>query len=295
LSTIVATGVSTSYVAGSEEAQAFELLNAERSKCGFGTLSSNDRLDAAAKGHADWAMVNNYIGHYQVEGTTGFTGVSALDRAVAAGYSPSSILDEYSTGLGTASRSGKGVASVRGLLSAPYHTAGLMGGYREIGISVRSSDDVGTTARYGARYVAQFDLARSGDAVAQEPAGDQVLTYPCQGTTGTAYEVRNEIPSPVPDRDLGRSPIGQPVVVMVRSDQGLVVDSASMKTVNGGVAVPLRTPMDSANDFNRLLRPNEILVIPDAPLSPSTEYTVSLSGRNNGVFFSRNFTFRTGA
>lgn len=53
------------YAAGSEEASAFTLLNAERVRCGFGSLKQNTKLDDAAYGHVYWKQINGYTGHYQ--------------------------------------------------------------------------------------------------------------------------------------------------------------------------------------------------------------------------------------
>ena len=44
---------SSTYAASSEELQAFNRLNAERSQCGFGLLAQSIQLDAAAKAHND--------------------------------------------------------------------------------------------------------------------------------------------------------------------------------------------------------------------------------------------------
>lgn len=86
----IVTSVSTpTYAPVSEELAAFNLLNAERLRCGFGLLAQNPALDTAARGHADWLLINNYTGHYQIAGTTGFTGLTPDDRLVAAGYGTS--------------------------------------------------------------------------------------------------------------------------------------------------------------------------------------------------------------
>src|SRR5512133_996127 len=77
-----------SYPAASEEMYAFELLNRERSHCGFGPLRQSAELDNAAKSHAAWLFVNHAQGHIQKPGTPGFTGVAPWDRVITADYGP---------------------------------------------------------------------------------------------------------------------------------------------------------------------------------------------------------------
>ena len=78
------------YPGGSEELQAFNLLNAERAACGYGYLSQNAFLDTSAVNHTRWLGVNNYAtSHYEEAlfssgpnvgtNTTGFTGVAPVE------------------------------------------------------------------------------------------------------------------------------------------------------------------------------------------------------------------------
>ena len=84
-STLVSAVPAASYAPWSEAQQAFALLNEERQRCGFGLLAQSAQLDAAAKAHADWQILNNQLSHREVPGTPGFTGVTPLDRVSAAG------------------------------------------------------------------------------------------------------------------------------------------------------------------------------------------------------------------
>ena len=294
-STIIATVTPSNYAAGSEQAAAFALLNAERTACGFGALSQNTQLDTAAAGHAKYLLADNYAGHYQAAGTANFTGNGPLDRATAAGYNASLIYDLNTSVTGIADITGRGVFSVRSLLSAPYHLADFTQSMRDVGISIMSSDQAGSTAAYGPRSVEQFDLATTPAAGEQLPSSSDVLTYPCASSTGTFFEVVNESPNPVPGRDLLANPLGQPVYVFVRPGQTLTIASAKMNVGSAtGAAVALRTPMTSSNDPNLDLTANQALIIPDVALTPSTSYFVSITGTNNGVNFTKSFSFTTG-
>ena len=64
-------------------------------------------------------------------------------------------------------------------------------------------------------YVLVSNAAATADTVDANYAG--VLTYPCQGITGTVTALYNETPDPVKHtgRDLSTDPIGQPIYIKV--------------------------------------------------------------------------------
>jgi len=296
VSTIVnaALPVVSTYAANSltEELAAFNLLNSERSRCGFGTLTQNVALDAAAKAHADWQNLNNVFSHLETTGTPGFTGIGLSDRiAAAGGYGQiGDSTDEFVSASFVFSKIGLGVASTRGLLNAPYHMRGILAGYKDVGISMRMSSDVGATFNTA---VAQFDLAYTIFAGQGLQASTDILTYPCEGTSGTNRQLRNETPNPVPGRDLAVNPLGGSVFIQLRFGNILSITNASMIQVSNGTVVTLLTPVTSANSGNAFLS-HQGYVAADAPLLANTDYQVTINGTNNGTPFSRTFTFTTG-
>ena len=281
--------VASTYAADSEELAAFNLLNQERSRCGFGTLKQNSALDKAAKAHADYLNLNGLMDHLEDDQKDGFTGIAPWDRIVAAGYgTPRDVTDEIAAKrvlYGDISKKGFGSEGVRNLLNAPFHMAGLVGGYRDIGISVRTSSDVGTN--YG-RVILQTDLAYLNTATKPELSDKDVLTYPCEGTTGTDYQLTHESPNPVPGRYLATNPLGGSVFVMLRAGHVLTITSATMIDPNAS-KVTLRTPAVAYRGL-----PNEGYIVADAPLQANTQYEVLINGTNNSVPFTRQFTFTTG-
>ncbi|TAL65671.1 MAG: CAP domain-containing protein [Burkholderiaceae bacterium] len=300
--TIAAAG----YAAGSPQAQIYTLVNNERVACGFGSISESTALDQAALAHANWLLVNNYTGHYESAGVpNGYTGVSPQDRGVAAGYtyatsstSPVPNYVFYQSGEVYASEGATAYSptvAVRQLLAAPYHVDVMMLGVRNIGIGYEDSNTAGTTATYGARTLVNIDFGVPAGATQQDLGSSDVMTYPCQGTTGTALQVYNESPDPVPGRDQTANPFGSAVLVAVRNGQTLAITSASMINASNGSVVTLLTPVTSANDPNGQLLSNEGYVLPNSPLSPNTQYQVTINGTNSGVAFSRSFTFTTGS
>jgi len=295
VSTIVnaALPVASTYAANglTEELAAFNLLNSERSRCGFGTLKQNAALDAAAKAHADWQNLNYLISHGETPNTPGFTGIAAGDQIAAAGYGAyGDVGGPSSNFFGYNSKVGLGASSVRSLLNAPYHLRDMLAGYRDMGVSIRSSSDVSSAFN---AIIAQFDMAYTSSVGRQLQSADQILTYPCEGTTGTDIQLTGESPNPVPGRDLSVNPLGGSVFIQLRYGNTLAITSATMIQVSNGSTVILRTPVTSANSGNAFIS-HQGYVAADAPLLPNTAYQVTINGTNNGTAFSRTFTFTTG-
>jgi len=291
------------YPAGSEELAAFTLLNAERNRCGFGLLASNAALDAAARAHADYLIINSLNTH--LENATlypdGFTGAEPAARIRAQGYlDAGGVTDEYAfltTSNPAQPKLGLGELGLRALLNAPYHLNGLMTGYRDVGVAVRSNADTGRGSR---GIFLQINAAYKASVGPQLLGTSEVKTYPCDGATGINRQLTNETPNPVPGRDLSTSPLGSSVFIAVREGNQLGITSAAMTHASTGQAVVLRAPVTSANDpygpcLTGCFGPHQAYVVPDAPLQANTAYTVMIRGANNGTAFSRTFTFTTGS
>lgn len=298
LSTDAATVSPVVHAAGSEELAAFQLLNAERERCGFGGLTQNAQLDAAAMAHANYQVINSVVSHLEdASKPNGFTGVTPADRIAAAGYTDAGALgDEIAGFLGTSQKAGLGAAALRNLLNAPYHLQGLMSGFRDVGVSVRSSADTGVGA---AAVILQIDTAYKRLAGPQLFAATEVHTYPCEGSSGVNFRLSNEEPNPVPGRDLSTTPLGSSVYIAARDGNVLNVTSASLIQLSTGQAITLRAPITAANDpyapcAAGCFKSHQAYVVADAPLQPNMSYQLTLNGSNNGTAFSRTFSFATG-
>lgn len=300
-SALVTAVPAATYTAGSEELAAFTLLNAERQRCGFGLLAQKTTLDVAARGHADWNLINSAggtVSHFQTAGTAGFTGVSAADRAVAAGYVTNAfdatLQDEFVFLNGLSSKAGLGQRTIRELLNAPYHASSLIGGFKDVGISIRTATEAG--AAITTRVTGQVNPAFKASEGAQLPEAGTVLSYPCNGTTGVVPVLYNESPNPVPGRDLQTNPLGSSIQVMIREGQTIAISSATMTNLATNAPVTLRAPTTAANDPNNFLRSHQAFISANAPLQSSTSYQVSFSGTANGASFgTRTFSFTTGS
>lgn len=286
-----------------EDVAAFQLLNAERSRCGFGVLTRNVSLDAAAKAHADYQAFHGIVDHleYAAALPVGFTGAVPIDRVLAKGYAPreediGGVADEITALIGTANKTGLGESGIRGLLNAPYHLRGLMSGYRDVGLAVRSSSDVGSVKP---SVYLQINAAYLRSAGPQLLAATDVRSYPCEGSSGINFRLSNESPNPVPGRDLAVNPLGASVYVALRPGNRLVVNRAVFTQVSTGQVVVTRAPVGSSNDPYRSCSEgcfggHEAYIAADAPMLPNTAYRVNVEGTNDGVPFARVFSFTTG-
>jgi uncharacterized protein YkwD len=298
-STLVLSACGGSDPSESEEFTAFELLNAERTRCGFGTLAQNAQLDTAARGHADYQALHDIFTHEQDFSLfpQGFTGVRPIDRVTAAGYaSAGAVADETVRFSGTVHKTGLGSRAVRDLLGAPYHLRGLMGDYRDVGIAVRSSSDVGSTAR---RVVVQINAAYTRTGGPQLAAQDAIRTYPCEGTSNVNWRLRNEIPDPIPGRDLAVQPLGPVIYVSGRQGAVIAVTGASMIEEATGRSIPLRPAVTADNDPYRFceegcFQSHEAYLAADTPVEPNNRYRVTVDGSIGGLAFRRQFDFVTG-
>ena len=230
----------------------------------------------------------------------GFTGADPATRVRVQGYTDlGGVTDEFAFFTSNApvqSKLGIGELGIRGLLNAPYHLNGLMSGYRDVGIAVRSNDDTGKGQR---GVFVQINAAYTASVGPQLLGSRDVQTYPCEGTTGVNRQLTNETPNPVLGRDLRTAPLGSTVLIAVREGNRLAITSASMTHATTGEAVTLRPTVTSENDpygpcQTGCFGPHQAYVVPNAPLLPNTAYNVMLAGTNNGAAFSRNFKFSTG-
>ena len=297
---IVAAAPPSNYAGGSEELAAFNLLNFERGRCGFGQLTQNALLDAAAKSHANYQILNNVLTHVENRDTnpTGFTGTNPIDRVLAKGYNGvGGVTDEIVGLFGTNAKAGTGASGVRALLSAPYHLRGLVGGYRDVGFAVRSSTDLGTSAP---TVMLQINAAYKAAAGPQLPGSGEVNTYPCEGTSGVNRQLANESPNPIPGRDLAVNPLGAVVYVGLREGNILRINNVAMTQVSNGRSIALRAPITAANDpyspcLEGCFKSHQAYVAADAPLQANSAFQVVINGSNNGTAFSRSFIFTTGS
>jgi uncharacterized protein YkwD len=287
------------YAASSEERAAYEHLNSEKSRCGFGLFAQKKPLDVSSQGHSDWLIVNGTHSHYQSSGTKAFTGITPQDRMVAAGYSVADGAGfTESVNSGNNRKIGFGLFATRNLLNAPYHLLNMLRGYRDVGISVRDDLDVATSLWVG-HAALTIDFGYKHADGMQAPVKGSIRTYPCAGSTGVDRMLMGESPNPFPGRNLLNNPVGRSIAVVIDVGSVLVITNATIVNTTTGASVPVLPALTSANDPNTVggtsyLNPNEATITTDAPLDAMTSYQATIHGTDNGVAFSRTFSFSMG-
>jgi hypothetical protein len=226
---------------------------------------------------------------------------------IAAGYLGSPLqaqvseqLAYYWGGLDGNDTIGFGIQATRGLLGAPYHANGMLAGYRDVGISVRSAIGAGAPDAHApgaGRRAIVFNTGHQTSAGSQAAAQDDnaVLTYPCDGDSNVARALYHEQPNPVPGRDLSTRPLGTSIMISLKEGRTLAIDSTVVTNLSSGFSVPLRPPVTGANDPLGAFAAHQGYVAADVPLSAYTTYQVTLTGRNSGASFLKTFMFTTGA
>jgi uncharacterized protein YkwD len=292
------TSSSSDYVVGSAQQQALLLLNNQRGLCGFGLLNQNAALDQATKSHASYLVLNGFTDAHTESNASlpFFTGKTPKIRAIAAGYAFGSLSAQLVTSTDVTASAIEAKRSVQGLLSAPYHLAGMMSGARDVGIALIESADIANAPAN--RLVFNLLLGTQTGVPQQQGAADQVSTYPCQGVTGTPTGLFNESPSPVADsRNLQTNPVGHPIYVQANLGQTLTVSDFSIKDP-AGVAVTAQLTTQ-ATDRHGMLKSNQAFILPLAPLAANTSYQVHVEGlrglSGSSVPYTVDFSFQTGA
>ncbi|WP_053572732.1 CAP domain-containing protein [Caballeronia cordobensis] len=269
------------YPADSFHLAAFNLLNQQRQQCGFPALQENTALDQATAAHAQYLTANDVITDTEVAGNPGFTGVTFVDRAAHFGYT------QYNGSIGvsggyytnaTLTEADYGQRAIYAFLGGVYHVS--------IAASLATTVGIGKVAKtYNGFPQEQFSLNLTNF---QQRTANAPLTFPCQGTTGVPYDSFGEIPTP----PATSGHWGTPVAVVGNSTDTIVMQTGTM-TDSSGHVIALQV-LDSAKDPNKLLLSDQGVAYPTTPLSPNSQYTVSLTGTINGVAFSRTFSFTTG-
>ncbi len=307
-SSIVNSAPTSTFAIGSAERLAYEYLNAERLRDGFGAVAESLPVYNAAKGHADYQLRNNTGGHVQYTElfysnapttpvpTVGFTGATPSDRLIAAGYGAAGTFggayDEIHTQFDSSQNKVLygGAVGIRSLLNAPLHMSGLLSGSRDIGIAVRSESDVNVSfPPYAPRIVTQINLAHKNSVGEQIPASNEVLVYPCNGATNVGRALYGEKPNPVPGRDLSTNPLGRSMLIYVRPQNSLAITTYSMVVTATNTPVVLRAPATPLFGGSY-----QQYIAADSPNAANTQYTFNVAGTNNGTAFSKICKFTTG-
>lgn len=278
------------YATTSAEASAYKILNQERLRCGVGLLAQNSSLDTAAAGQTNYQVLRQLEGtfgsHNQTAGLSGYVATTPADRVAIAGYKGTYIGEDIAYAKPDQANDLTGENLVRSLLATVYHQSSVLDGFRDVGVSVGFPDKAPAATRFP---VLTLNLGYLSSQGAQEPT--DVVTYPCEGSTGVQPAMIGESPDPFTGLGFAAGPtVGHPI--LVRAPTGKVIKLTSASLTAGAKIVP-SVLYHVSDDKNNLLKPHQAFVIPREGLAVSTTYQVNVTGTVDGAAFSRSFSFTT--
>jgi hypothetical protein len=296
-----------SYVPGSAELGAFTVLQAARTSCGFGAVTRDTRLDAAALAHAKYlvdlsfATGTHALSHTETLGVAGFTGLSLGARASHQGYNYGALAEileatswDYATQQIFPSMEERGATSMHNLLNTVYHLSGAMYEGSDVGMGayMDTKKITSTTWREEYRFGSLIGYLQTSSPIIL--GAGQVVTYPCDKTINvpTSFAPATESPNPFPSYTSSTQLVGPPIYIKV--DDGQVLNNVTGAVSQNGVNANLQF-LTASNDPNSELLANEAFVIPTSQLIANSTYQVTLSGKVGAFPFVRNFSFSTGS
>lgn len=285
------------YAATSQEYAFVSALNDFRDKVGLGLLAQNTKLDTASANHLGYLIANDVNNggtvnfntydqvtarsmlHIESGALAKFTGVQEGDRAKFAQYDGSYVGEEVTFGGNQG-----GAAAFGTLVQTVYHRAGLMlQNVREIGAAVGTDKS-------------QTVVMEMGLKTNQSVASDYVGVYPYNGQTGVALHAYVETPNPFPDLSTANDDFptktSYPVSVSVVTGNTIAVTTFTVTEASQAAPMEARLII-RANDPNGYLTSNVAFLIAKAPFKSGTTYNVKFTGANNGVAFTKEWSFKT--
>ena len=258
------TSMSAEATQAAAQADMLQTLNDYRYAVGAPTIGADARVNTAAQNHANYSSANGYMGHFESSGLPYFTGYSARDRLIAAGWS-TSFVSEVATG------GSSGVAGVNQLWDAPYHRLGMMHpnsvstgwGYSTLGSRGSTVGD----------FVYDFSQ-RPVNFVRSPAAGQQGIPTSWGG---------GESPSPLPAGVSG--PVGYPIMVVYSAGQNVTMRAAEVVAPDGSRLPIYYSPQQFEYDYQ--------VIIPQQPLASGTTYHARFDINVNGVMVTNEWDFTT--
>jgi uncharacterized protein YkwD len=246
------------------QADMLQTLNDHRYAVGAPTIGADARVNAAAQNHANYSSANGSMGHYETSGLPYYTGYSARDRLIAAGWT-TAFVSEVATG------GSSGVAGVNQLWDAPYHRLGMMHpnsvstgwGYSTLGTRGSTVGD----------FVYDFGQ-RPVDFVRSPAAGQSGIPTSWSG---------QESPNPLPAGTSG--PVGYPIMVVYSAAQSVTMRAAEVVAPDGTRLPIYYAPQQFEYDYQ--------VIVPQQPLAPGTTYHVRFDINVNSVMVTNEWDFTT--
>lgn len=272
-----------------------------RTKCGFGALKVDNELSKLSSNHLNYMTVvakdskSQFASHDEAPanismltgiGNPFYSGYGVSNRvnyktsnnqALAINYPFQSIGENISL-IGEVSQKAlqnnsfdatSSMSSINKLLAAPYHLRSLVSPlFTDIGTATTMVEYMDNNLYYYLKYANISLGTKQGTAIAYP---SKLVTFPCNGVVDTETSLTNESPNPFGEqRDLASNPIGQPLYFYAPKKE-IATYSISLN-LNG---TPLELiALNKANDVNKILQANELVMMPNKPLEKATTYIV---------------------
>jgi hypothetical protein len=304
------------YGAATMQASAFSTLNAYRLAMGVGEVAQDPILDTSAQAHAlylDSNLANGNLtalSHDEVSTFANYYGATPLSRAQLAGAPATEWISEDATaGYPQSSAAAYGSNCVGIYLDTVYHLQGVTSSQQTVGIGFQQTSgsypnyscvlDFGETAGVSGTPQANALLLSGG----QQPPTSAIAHSPLVNELNVALAMMPESVNPAPDI----AAPGRPIMVRANAANAgdiLTVNTFTLTAANGTVVaariiVPSAALTGSSSgvtaDVNNELFPGVAFLLPLAPLTANTTYTVSFNGARNGTPVSLTWNFITAA
>ena len=240
------TATATTSSLANDASEMLRVHNQLRAAVGAPAVRADDRVTAAAQRHAEYLARNDALGHDEVPGSPGFSGVFVRDRLAAQGLSDANA-SEVATSFSS------GTDGVRSLWVLPYHRLGIMHPQAVVA-GWGHAELAGRTITVG---VIVYDFAASAPDRVRAPSTDQRVAGTYSG---------EEIPDVLP---AGASrPVGYPIMVVYSSARAVDLRTARVTQVGG--------PDFAYHVVPQLYERDYVALIPAAPLVPGARYRVRL-------------------
>lgn len=264
-------------VTGDVAADGLTWFNFRRQQAGLMPLLRDPVLDAAAKAHANYQLLNESVTHLEKAGRPGFTGTEAPERLQAAGFPLTTASLADGEVIAATSRA-DGFAAADGLITAIYH--------RYLIFEPRFSEaGAGAAARPGSYSWLTVNLVapRQSSGLGK----GQLVIWPAAGQMNvrTNFYSDQETPDPVPHHD----EVGYPVSVHADFTSVLRVERFTLRERERSLLAVRQ--LDSISD--RDTPPSAAAIVPLLPLRSGALYDVEFAGTVDGQPLIRQWSFRT--
>jgi uncharacterized protein YkwD len=244
-------------------------ISRARAMAGVAPLRCDAAASAATQHHCKYVVANHEITHVETPGHPEFTGVSFEDRLAA-----QSFADVPSAEILTSISGPDAIDGRYGMLNTVYHRSPILRPYN---------------SSFGLSLEAGCVTVDFGKPVGSDDTGADVIWPPDGATHVSTYFVsKYESPNPVPGSEM----VGSPVSLLTTGHLEQI--DATMTAADG-------TKIDAvlitfASDPAKLVHKGDVHLVPRAPLSPQTKYTVHFHAEDVDAHreIDRSTTFTTG-